>query len=270
MENLHTHTWRCGHATGDVEDYLKAAAEQKCFTLGFSDHTPLPDGRWSHIRMNLSQLPGYISAVNRAKENSSFQAVYLGLECEWDSVFRNFYDNEILPAGDFDFLAGAVHFFPWHGEWLYIEDATTPAHLVAYADQAVRTISSGYFSFFVHPDAFLAGFRRWDENARACTRDILSAAVEYNITLEINGNGYRKSMEKGFTADDVFYPYEEFWHMAAEKNIPALCSSDAHKPEDVCASLPECFTLAETCGVRIINAADITTPVSTSSLHKSR
>ncbi|MFR5796189.1 MAG: PHP domain-containing protein [Christensenellales bacterium] len=40
--NYHTHTARCGHATGTDEDYVLAAIEQGFDELGFSDHVPWP------------------------------------------------------------------------------------------------------------------------------------------------------------------------------------------------------------------------------------
>ena len=45
-KNYHTHTYRCQHASGDVEDYCEAAVEQGLQVLGISDHTALPDDRW--------------------------------------------------------------------------------------------------------------------------------------------------------------------------------------------------------------------------------
>ncbi|MCK5198693.1 MAG: hypothetical protein KAR21_10100, partial [Spirochaetales bacterium] len=70
MNNFHSHTWRCKHATGTVKDYVDAAISAVGATgrspllhespiLGISDHTPLPDNRWSHVRMDMSELDAY-------------------------------------------------------------------------------------------------------------------------------------------------------------------------------------------------------------------
>ena len=40
--NYHTHTARCGHATGTDEEYVLAAIEQGFDELVFSDHVPWP------------------------------------------------------------------------------------------------------------------------------------------------------------------------------------------------------------------------------------
>ena len=41
--NYHTHTKRCGHATGEDEDYVIAALNKGYKILGFSDHAMFPN-----------------------------------------------------------------------------------------------------------------------------------------------------------------------------------------------------------------------------------
>ena len=38
--NFHTHTYRCHHASGTVEEYLKSAADAGIKVIGISDHAP--------------------------------------------------------------------------------------------------------------------------------------------------------------------------------------------------------------------------------------
>lgn len=257
LENLHTHTWRCGHASGDVEDYCEAALKRGFGVLGFSDHTPLPEGRWPRIRMSLNSYPDYIRRVELAKKNFAPLKVYLGLEGEWDPAFKEFYDNEILKGGHLDYFIGAVHFFPFHGDWLYLEEASSAAHLAAYAAQAAETLASGYFNLLAHPDAFLAGYRRWDDNARSCAKDILDAAKACGTVLEINGNGYRKRRQRGLRSYEIFYPHKAFWEMAVRRGVPVSISSDAHAPEELDDGLEACRRLAADLEAKTVTAADM-------------
>ena len=64
LHNFHTHTYRCKHAEGDVEDYCRVAVEQGMSTLGFTDHTALPDDRWVSLRMYYAELPEYSRAID--------------------------------------------------------------------------------------------------------------------------------------------------------------------------------------------------------------
>ncbi|HOV64555.1 MAG TPA: PHP domain-containing protein, partial [Spirochaetia bacterium] len=70
MINLHTHTYRCKHAVGDVPDYLTCAEAAGITTLGFSDHTPYPDGRWKDLRMDYSELDDYARVLSEASQLS--------------------------------------------------------------------------------------------------------------------------------------------------------------------------------------------------------
>jgi histidinol-phosphatase (PHP family) len=106
-------------------------------------------------------------------------------------------------------------------------------------------MESGLFSFIAHPDAFGIGYKKWDENAVSCSADILSAASELGILLEINGYGLRKSKIDTPDGKRYKYPLNPFWEMAANFDITAVCNSDAHRPEDVAASITDARAIAE-------------------------
>lgn len=40
LYNLHTHTFRCNHATGEDKAYVEYAIQSGVKVLGFSDHCP--------------------------------------------------------------------------------------------------------------------------------------------------------------------------------------------------------------------------------------
>ena len=41
LMDFHTHNRRCGHALGEIEDYVKVAIEKNFDEIGISDHFPL-------------------------------------------------------------------------------------------------------------------------------------------------------------------------------------------------------------------------------------
>ena len=216
-----------------------------------SDHTPLPDNRWANVRMDISELDAY---VKEFKEAETDKIVLLkGLECEWDTIYEGFYREELLGSREFDYLIGSVHYFKNHGEWGYLSEIKTPKHLKQYADIMIDTMRSGIFSFIAHPDGFGAGYQTWDNNTTACTKDILSAAEELEIPLEINGYGLRKNLLSTPEGLRHVYPWMEFWEIAGNYNIKAICNSDAHRPEDVTASIGECRKIAKQFEIEIID-----------------
>ena len=84
--NFHTHTARCGHASGEDEQYVRSAIRGGYRVLGFSDHTP-----WSYasdfvspIRMPLDALPDYVRSVRSLQRRFAGRIeLRLGLECEY-------------------------------------------------------------------------------------------------------------------------------------------------------------------------------------------
>lgn len=56
--NLHTHTFRCGHASGTDDQMVLSAIEAGFELLGFSDHMPYPELHLPTCRMFYDQRPG--------------------------------------------------------------------------------------------------------------------------------------------------------------------------------------------------------------------
>ena len=68
--NYHTHTPLCGHATGEMREYIEKAIEGGIKRLGFSDHSvQFYDGGYvSGMRMRPDQAEGYVREVKRLSE----------------------------------------------------------------------------------------------------------------------------------------------------------------------------------------------------------
>jgi histidinol-phosphatase (PHP family) len=236
MNNYHTHTYRCQHASGDVGDYAARALKGGAHILGMSDHTPLPDRRWDWVRMAPEDLPGYIASIDKAREAFPDLRILKGLEAEYDGPYVDYY-REIRETWSLDYLVGAIHWVPFRGNWIYLSEVDSAAKMRAYVDYAAATMESGLFTFLAHPDGFGAGYLKWDDNCQAASRDILTAALEFSVPLEINGLGFRKKPVKFFGGERQPYPLGEFWDLAAEYPVQVVTNSDAHDPEHVLASL---------------------------------
>lgn len=253
MKNYHTHTYLCHHAEGTVTDYALAAQAAGLSVIGMTDHTPLPDNRWAHVRMAMEELDIYEAQIEEARAEVRDISILKGMECDWSPEYRNFFQEELLERREYDYLIGAIHWYRYRGEWLYLSRIEDARHLKAYSELLIAAMESGLFAFIAHPDAFGSGYTRRDENSRACSRDILDAAAELDIPLEINGYGFRKSEKRGLSADRRIYPLNEFWELAAEYPVRAICNSDAHKPEDVGKSIKDGLELAARCGVPVMD-----------------
>ena len=59
VSNYHSHVSLCGHAEGNVEDYVKEAIRCGYEEIGISDHAPIPVyfvGEKMHVNLWLSQM----------------------------------------------------------------------------------------------------------------------------------------------------------------------------------------------------------------------
>ncbi len=255
--NWHTHTYRCQHAEGDVDDYCRAALEAGLTTLGFSDHTPLPGGRWPGVRMTPEQLPGYRRAIEEARGRFPGLRLHAGLECEYLSELGGYYREELLGAQGMEYLVGAVHWFPYRGGWpsAHARDtANDPRALAAYTSHMVALIASGLFAFIAHPDGFAMFYDCWDAETAAAARAIAQAARDAGVPLEINAYGLRKPRMATPQGTRPVYPWEPFWEVVAECGATAIVNSDAHRPQDIVGKVGEALALAARTGVKVTDA----------------
>ena len=225
IENCHTHTTRCRHASGTDEEYVLQAINDGLKVLGFSDHTPFifPDGYYTHIRMYPDELEDYVLSILSLKEKYSGQIdIKLGLEVEYypDRMSDLL---QLLAPFDLEYLILGQH---WcgneQGEDYNGNPTDDPARLTRYCDQTIEAMSTGLFSYLAHPDLlnFTSDpvFYR-EENIRLC-----ESAKAYDIPLEINLQGIRAHHP---------YPREDFWKIAGEIGCKVVLGSDAHKPIDL-------------------------------------
>lgn len=259
MNNYHTHTHRCRHATGDVADYVHAARKAGISELGFSDHMPHPDPRWPSYHMLPDELPGYVAAVREARSleegrGSDGISILLGLECEWSADLGSFYREELMGAFGVEYLLAGIHYCEIDGNFVDSFSLRSARELRAYARQVEGAVSSGLFVCLAHPDVFMNRYLPWDEEAKACARDVLAACEAARIPLEVNGNGLRKRRVEAPEGLRPPYPHVRFWELAADYDVAAIPGSDAHRPCDVGAGLEDCRALAESFGIRLIES----------------
>lgn len=252
MKNYHTHTFRCNHAEGEAVDYARTAVEKGFQVLGFADHTALPDNRWLFMRMAASQLPGYVRAIEEAQAAFGELRILKGMECEWAPEYHSFFQEVLRGEYHFDYLVLGCHFFPYQGRWLSSHlHITGPKELAAYTQFLIQSMESGLFDFVAHPDLFGLTYLTWDENCTAASRDILAAAEELRLPLEINGYGLMKKPVDTPEGIRPAYPWLPFWELAQDYQVTVVVNSDAHHPEVVDQGLEEGRELVRKLGLQL-------------------
>ena len=221
--NYHTHTWRCNHASGNEKQYVENALKAGIEILGFADHTPyfFTGDYYSHFRMEMGQLPGYVETVLRLRELYCGRIeIPLGLEAEYYP--RHFSDLiGVLREFPMDYLILGQHFVnneydaPYNG--LASEDESL---LRQYVRQTCDAMNTGLFTYFAHPD--LMNFKGSSKIYRQHMRDICREAKSCGVPLEFNLLGL---------AGGRHYPNSLFWELAAEERCDVVLGRDAHTPD---------------------------------------
>lgn len=225
IANYHTHTPRCGHASGEEKEYVEEAIRGGLKILGFSDHAPVPyKGGYSSpgVRMDVSEIEDYVDAVMRVKDEYRRDIeIHLGFEMEYYPGYIDAQLDLYRPYPIDYFLLGQ-HFLgdeigcPYCGR--YTEDSSV---LTGYCSQTAEALKTGLFTYFAHPD--LVFFTGDDELYEQEMRRLCRTAKELDIPLEINLLGIETNRN---------YPNMKFWKIAGETGNTVILGSDAHMPEN--------------------------------------
>lgn len=223
MQNLHTHTDRCGHASGTEEQYVLAAVEGGLETLGFSDHTPyaFPKGYISKVRMKPEQLQDYVRTVGRLrKKYKDTIRILTGVEAEYYPAYFE-QTRQMLADAGVEYMILGQHWIDNEIDAHRTSKPTDDEHILKkYCHQVLEAMQTGYFTYLCHPDVinFVGDPKIYEAHMRRLCREANACAmpVEYNLW----GADQKKP-----------YPYAPFWRIAAEEGCPVIIGIDAHRPD---------------------------------------
>lgn len=223
--NYHTHTYRCRHASGTVEEYVKRAVDNGIEFMGFAEHFPLrfDDGSESGVRLPTNEIQDYFAEIKAISDKYADKIeIKIGFEMEYyrdmfDTMLKNaiIYGADYLILGQHYFIpenvAGSIH-------TSVADDGET--RLSEYVDSLIEAMDKGVFTYIAHPDVFRhTGSNEVYEHHM---RRLCHAATEKNMPLEMNFYGIR---------DHRNYPDSRFWRIAGEEGSPMTFGFDAHTTE---------------------------------------
>lgn len=230
--NYHTHTVRCGHASGSDEAYVLAAISQGFDELGFSDHVPWPYASGythPHVRMTIDCLDEYIDAMRALKEKYRDRiSLRIGFECEHFPAYMNWL-AEMKEEKRLDYLILGNHYDESDETGMYFGHAKTAEELGRYVASTIKGMESGLFAYLAHPDVFMRGYGRFDENCAAAARDLCQACralfmpMEYNLHDRFRFGG----------AQGEGYPHPKFFEIARREGVQVIIGVDAHEPMEL-------------------------------------
>lgn len=220
--NYHTHTFRCQHAFGTPEEYIKRAIDCGITHMGFSEHFPLmfSDGTQSYYRLQIEDIPDYFSELTALKEKYQKDIdIKIGFEMEYyPELFDKMIHNARLYGADYLLLG--MHFVaPENTENSFYSGNKTESEerLKTYTSLVIEAIEKEVFTYVAHPD--LLNFTGNAKLYKDALCSICVAAKLHNTPLEINFLGIR---------DERNYPSYTFFEAASETQAPVTFGFDAH------------------------------------------
>jgi histidinol-phosphatase (PHP family) len=234
--NYHTHTSRCGHATGNDEDYVKKAIEGHYRILGFSDHVIWPDYAQFGMRGNPKLAKDYYQSIRdlQGKYQKDIQ-LYLGYEAEWCGERYQGYYHDLLASGTLDYLILGQHGFFKDNQFVFYSSLNDKhAALAQYTQDLMAGMRSHLFACVAHPDCFLEWYGPFDAFAQECSIRLIEVAAAIRIPLEINiGHSKWRNQNPAPLLAPHTYPFAEFWSLVAEAGARAIFGVDAHAPNEL-------------------------------------
>ncbi|MEX0331148.1 MAG: histidinol-phosphatase [Puniceicoccaceae bacterium] len=235
--DCHMHTPLCGHASGDPEEYVDAAAIRDIRLITFTCHIPMADAAFAQegIRMTPNEISEYRRIINRARkygESIGVEVLY-GIEAEIhpdEAAMREM--DKVLAAEPFDFVLGSLHhMLPAFRDWLAENQYETDAEkIAAYFHCLGEGARSGRYHSLSHPDViriYGSLARPFEpEKHEAVISSFLDIVADAGICLEINTSGLIKG-------DYVVHPDPCIMQWALERDIPFTIGSDSHAPRMV-------------------------------------
>lgn len=230
--NFHTHTYRCGHAIGNDEEYVKNAIKNDFKIIGFSDHAFLPGIVHPYMRGEYKELDGYISSIEalRAKYKKKID-IKLGFEIEYQERFYGYYRYLFLDK-KFDFLILGQHCtYNEINEPVYYYNCLDNYEAINnYKNDVIEAMETGIFLYVAHPDIFFSHVTKITPEILHVCEEICDASIEYDVPLEVNLGGFGYANLHAQLKGAMPYPNHYFWEIAAKKGCKVIIGIDAHEP----------------------------------------
>ena len=221
--NLHTHTFRCNHASGTEREYIENAIADGIKVFGFSDHAPyvFRDGHYSGFRMKPEQQFDYVETLTALREEyKGVIDIKIGYEAEYYPEFFGEF-MKLITRCPVDYLILGQHFIESEmtgkGSCRTTDDE---GHLRQYVDELCEGISTGVYTYIAHPD--LVNYTGDQKIYEKHYGRLIELANSMSIPFEINLLGIR---------DHRIYPSEKFFRLCGEMGAGVCIGSDAHSAD---------------------------------------
>ena len=228
--NLHTHTMRCGHASGLDIQYIESAIDAGIELLGFSDHIPFIGINSPSDRMNYEQKDEYLDSIRKLQHLYRNKiGIKVGYEVEF---FNDRYEYLMEMKKDCDYMILGQHLKYIGYEY---DCCCLDTDVLEYVEQIERAVKKNFITYIAHPDYYMLGRRQFSNVCKEAAHRIARASIDYDVPLEVNLNGFKYGkklyrFDGGVWQYRYAYPFREFWEIVSRYGCKVVFGYDAHLP----------------------------------------
>ncbi len=243
--DYHMHTKRCGHATGEIEEYVAEAKKKGLREIGFSDHLPFVTHRDAQYTMAMEELPEYHRDMEAAQARHKDLTIRIGIEADYMEG-KSEEIGKLIAGYPYDFVIGSVHFMRgWafddpreQDKW---KNADVNATYRRYYDLLQQSAKTRLYDIMGHCDLVKKFGHRSTEDIQDLVDETARIFKECGVAVEINTSGLRKPVKE-------IYPEISLLKIYQKHGVPIVFGSDAHAPGDVGADFGKARGLALAAG----------------------
>lgn len=247
MIDYHVHTSLCNHATGTMEQYVRAAVGKGLAAICFLDHLTFQEAGRTNA-MFPREIPMYVDAARRlARQYRDQISVRVGLEVDF-SIRHVDQCVEIVNTFDLDVVGSSVHFLDGddvvsqRSAWARGEISADDVY-PKYLGVLESMLDYDYFDVICHLDLPKKYNKCPSPSAVQGFLDVLEKIREKDLAVELNTSGFHYPVKEAF-------PSPELLGRCAQLQIPVVVGSDAHSPETVGRDFDRARNLLNVAGYR--------------------
>ena len=244
LPDYHTHTARCGHASGHPAEYVSVAQGLGLVGIGIADHLPSLPEPDPEVSMEICDLPSYVEEVQALKARFPGY-VLLGIEADYrpNTVSEV---KSLLREHPFDYTIGSVHHL---GAWSFDDPAQIDEYderdidevWIEYFELVGDAAESGLFTILGHLDLVKKFGYRPTRTLEFELDNLVHRIARSGMLVEINTAGLHKPIKEA-------YPTLDILRKLCAAGVPITFGSDAHRPQEVGRDFVHAFELARSAG----------------------
>ena len=253
LPDYHTHTARCGHASGRATEYAAAARAKGLSAIGVADHIPLLPEPDPGLSMGMCDLTDYVAEIEALKARFPGY-VLLGVEADYRPQTISEVAS-LLESHPFDYTIGSVHHL---GTWGFDD----PRELDHYADHDIDDVWAEYFdlvgdaaesrlfTILGHLDLVKKFGYRPTRTLKVELDRLVDRIARAGVLVEINTAGLHRPVGEA-------YPTLHILRRLCEAGVGVTFGSDAHRPGEVGRDFAHAVDLAQAAGYTEYASLDI-------------